>query len=226
MKATQDFFEILKTKLSDLEQTQSNNIETAAEWIAQTYINKGNFYIFGSGHSHMVAEEMYIRAGGLSFVQAILPPEMMLHQMLHKSTNLERLTGYAKAILDLYPVTDQDTMIVISNSGRNASSIEMCQEAQRRGAKVIAITSLKHSSQVEARHDGKKRLFELADLVIDNQAELGDAAYLVDGAPVKAGGTSDFIGIAIAQLLTVTIIEKLVEKGIEPPILMSANVGK
>ena len=226
MKTVNNYFEFLQQKLKDAQTTQEENLGQAAEMILSSVNSGGNFYVFGSGHSHMVAEELYTRAGGLSFVQAILPPELMLHQMPRKSTNLERLSGYAKAILDLYPVSEKDTFLIITNSGRNNVPIEMCLEAQKKGAKVIALTSLRHSKEVTSRHSGGKNLYQLADLVLDNQAELGDASFLVEGADAPVGGISDFIGIALVQALVVAITEKMVQNGQEPPIFRSANVDQ
>jgi len=225
MSYVNEYFDFLEQKFHDARETQLENLDKAADMIVKTVQATGNFYVYGTGHSHMIAEELYTRAGGLRFVKAILPPELMLHQMYGKSTNLERLSGYAKAILDLYPVSDKDTFIIISNSGRNSATIEMCTEAQRRGAKVIAITSLKHSNAVEARHTSGKRLFEIADLVIDNQSEYGDAAFMVDGAQGPIGATSTFIGVALVQALTVIITEKLVAAGMPPEATKSANAN-
>ena len=145
MKTGERYFEFLHTKLQDAQQTQFDNLNVAADKIVEAVNKGGNFYVFGSGHSHMVAEELYVRAGGLTFVKAILMPELMLHQMFHKSTNLERLPGYAKAILDLYPIDEKDVFLIISNSGRNSVPVEMAMEAKKRGAYVIAMTSLRHS---------------------------------------------------------------------------------
>lgn len=224
MTAMKDYFKLLSEKLEACVQTQAENIDQAAALILDSVHQGGNFYIFGTGHSHMIAEEMYVRAGGLAFVKAILPPEMMLHQRVNKSTNLERLSGYAQALLDLYPIQENDTMMIVSNSGRNAVPIEMCLQAQRKGVKVIALTSIKHSSQVIARHEGGKKLYELADLVIDNQAEYGDAGFKIEGFDVAMAGTSDFIGIAVVQALTVAIAEKMLANNEIPPIFKSGNM--
>ena len=88
--------------------------------MTESCLKGGRLYVFGSGHSHLIAEELYIRAGGLALVHAILPPEMMLNTMPTKSTLLERLEGYAPALIELYHVEANDTLLIISNSGRNA----------------------------------------------------------------------------------------------------------
>ena len=101
--------------------TQEEALENAAEIVSKSCENGGRFYVFGSGHSHMVAEEIYIRAGGLAYVRAILPPELMLHEMPNKSTWLERLDGYSEALLKLYKVDEKDTIMIVSNCIRRKS---------------------------------------------------------------------------------------------------------
>ena len=224
MDDIQAYFDVLKTKLNDLIDTQSENIDQAADMIVDSFLNGGRFYAFGTGHSHLMVEELYTRAGGLAFVKPILPTEMMLHEMPTKSSALERLPGYAKAILDLYPVEEHDVFLIVSNSGRNSAPVEMAMEAHRRGAKVICITSMKHSCQVSSRQKDGKKLYEVSDLVIDNQAEYGDAAYYVGKWQVPVAGTSDFIGIAIVQTLTAAVASKLADLGHDVPVFRSGNV--
>ncbi len=212
--------EILKKTIA----TQEEALEKAAEMVAESCQKGGRFYVFGSGHSHMVAEEIYIRAGGLAYVKAILPPELMLHEMPNKSTYLERLEGYAEAMLNLYKADEKDTVMVISNSGRNAVPVEMALGAKERGCKVIAMTSLEHSRNTDSRHKSGKKLYEIADVVLDNGACKGDAGFYIEGFDVPTGPTSDSIGIALAQALIAQTIHNLVQKGIQPPVFKISNV--
>lgn len=224
MSTAKNYLTYVAGILAETIDTQCEAIEHAAEYICASCMKDGRFYVFGSGHSHMIAEELYIRAGGLAYVKAILPPELMLHEMPNKSTYLERLDGFSKAMLDLYKVEKNDTIMIISNSGRNAVPVEMAIEAKKIGAKVIALTSMKHSTKCTSRHVSGKKLYEVADVVLDNGAEKGDAAYVVDGLETPTGATSDAIGITIAQALIVSSIEKLVQRGVKPPVFKSSNV--
>ena len=221
---TRRYLEFVRSKLDEVLLHEVGSIEAAARIVADSCEKGGRFYVFGSGHSHMVAEDVYIRAGGLAFVKAILTPELMLHEMPNKSTYLERLPGYAEAIVNLYKIDEKDTLIVISNSGRNVVPVEMCMAAKAKGAKVIAMTSLKHCQNVTSRHPSGKRIIDLADVVIDNCAEAGDAAYQIEGFDGLLGPTSDSIGCAIAQAIIVDTVELLVAKGIQPPVLKSSNL--
>lgn len=47
--------------------TQSEMLETIANEIVEKIQKGGRFFVFGTGHSHMVGEEFYARAGGLAW---------------------------------------------------------------------------------------------------------------------------------------------------------------
>ena len=224
METARRFFDHLHNKMQEVLDHELPNIEAAAELAAKSCMNGGRIYVFGTGHSHLIAEEFYIRAGGLALVHAILPPELMLHQITKKSTYLERLEGIAPVLIDLYRVEARDTLIVISNSGRNAVPVEMCLESRARGAKVIALTSMKHSSSCASRHSSGLKMYQIAHVTIDNCADIGDASFPIEGLDYPVGPTSDAVGIAIAQALVCRVVDKLVKDGIEPPIFKSSNV--
>ena len=205
--------------------TQEEALENAAEIVSKSCENGGRFYVFGSGHSHMVAEEIYIRAGGLAYVRAILPPELMLHEMPNKSTWLERLDGYSEALLKLYKVDEKDTIMIVSNSGRNSVPVEMALGAKALGAKVIAMTSMEHSTQTTSRHKSGKKLYEIADVVLDNCSLIGDAAVEIDGFEMKVGSTSTIPNIFLQNAILVQMVELLVQKGITPDVYYNGHMA-
>lgn len=222
MKKVLEFIENVEGLIVKFKQTQLDAIQEGANLLASCLMNDGMIYTFGTGHSHMLAEEIFYRAGGLVRVNPILEEGLMLHSGALKSTALERMQGYSAEILKCYPVKQGDVIIIASNSGRNAATVEMAIEARKQGMKVIALTSLNHSKQVTSRHPSGKRLFELADVVVDNCGVQGDASVAIEGVG-KISPTSTIIGCIAIHSLTTAAVEIMVKNGVKPETYASAN---
>lgn len=207
-------------------ETQRDALETAALWLSETLQRDGLLYVTGSGHSHMLAEEVFYRAGGLAAVYPLLEPSLMLHEGAIRASSLERLEGFAELLLEDAEPGEGDLLIVASNSGRNAFPIEMALEAKKRGCRTVALTSLAHSGAVSSRHSSGKRLFEVADLVLDNGAPYGDAVLELPGVGSRVGSVSSLTGIYLLNAVVVRAIELCVGAGFAPDIFVSANVAE
>jgi uncharacterized phosphosugar-binding protein len=205
-------------------ETQLGAIRVAAGLVADALAAGKRFWVFGTGHSHALAEELYGRAGGLADVRAILEPGLMLHEGLQKSSLLERLPGLAGVLLEINQLESGDVVLIASNSGRNAVPVEFALGARERGAQVIALTSMAHTTATTSRAPGGQRLFETADVVIDNCGVPGDALIEVPGSPERTGATSTMIGAMLLQALTVEVVTRLAERGETPNVLRSLNV--
>lgn len=215
-KTTYDFYGKVMEVLAEIKDTQTEAIQKAADIVAEVISKDGLLYILGSGHSLMPAAEAYYRAGGLAPVDII-----------HDKTfgRAERLSGYAKILLDDYMIPAGGVIVIFSNSGINALGIEMALEAGERGIRTIAITSLKHSKSQTTRHPSGKKLYEIADVVIDNCGVPGDAILDIDGLQGKTCPTSTISGTFIMDCIVATTIENLIKMGITPPTFISANVA-
>jgi len=203
--------------------SQAVALRRAAAVIADTMAQGRRFWAFGSGHSHALVEEIWGRAGGFVDVHPILEPALMLHEGLEKSSRLERLPGLADELLALRGVGAGDCLLVISNSGRNAVPVEMARGARERGASVIALTSLAHSGSVTSREPRGQRLFEVADIVIDNCGVPGDA--ILPHRPHPVGPTSTAVGALLLQAVMCEVADELARRGVDVDIYESLNVG-
>ena len=128
MSAYDQFVSVARSQFDRVADTQRTAITTAGNWLADSLAGNGFLYAFGTGHSHMVAEEIFYRAGHLARAVPILEETLMMHLNAIEATYLEREQGRAKAILDQYPVKAGDLLVVASNGGRNAVPIEMGPE--------------------------------------------------------------------------------------------------
>ena len=182
MKASERYISIVKSLIDGVESTQSDMIEKAASLTADALVSGGYVFTFGTGHSHILAEEIFYRAGGIARVYPILEDSLMLHKAAARSSALERISGLASALLDdIDTVKCGGVLFLFSNSGCNTVAIEMAEEAGKRGLKTICITNVTHSSKMISRHPKGLKLMDVCDVVIDNKGCYGDAAVEING---------------------------------------------
>lgn len=201
-----------------------DKIETAAKMIKETLDNGSTVHIYGSGHSQIFAQELFYRAGGLATINAMLDLGSSLYSGALKSTEIERLTGYGKVLVNYYDVSEGDVVIVVSTSGRNPVPIDVALGSKEKGAKVIAITSLEFSSKFDSRHPSGKRLFEVADLVIDSHVPAGDALVSYENTELKAAPSSTVATASILNSIIARIVELYIKEGKLPPVWLSSNL--
>lgn len=213
--SSERFYHEVSSLLARIASSQQESIREAASLIADSIASDGILYLLGSGHSLAVAMEGYYRAGGLAAVDVIHDPTF---------GRAERVEGYAETLLKDYNITSGAVVVIISNSGRNALPVEVAMLCRERDIKTVAITSLRHTKSVSSRHSGGKRLFEIADVVIDNCGVSGDAILDIEGLPGRACPTSGIAGMFIVESIIAQVIEDLLRRGETPPVLMSANV--
>ena len=225
MNAYEKYYAVAREQLEQVFATQRVAIDQAAAWLGEALANDRWLYAFGTGHSHMLAEEIFYRAGGLAHAVPILDDQLMLHKEAIEATYLERSEGYAAKLLKLYPVERGDVLIVASNSGRNAVPIELALTGRERGLKVIVITNLAHTRAWPSRHASGKRLADAGDLVIDNCGVEGDACVELRGMPSPVGPTSSITGAFIVNAIIVQGIENALARGVAPEIYISSNTN-
>jgi uncharacterized phosphosugar-binding protein len=205
--------------------TQLENVAAAAELMVNTIVSDGTIYSFGASHSFMITEELVYRTGGLMLVNPIYPHGMnTLVRPITATSRLERLPGLGRELLHTVPARAGDLLLLTSTSGRNAVAIDMALAARERDMKIIGVTALAYTRAVTSRHPSGKKMAELCNVVLDNGAPEGDAVVAIAGCPQKVGPVSSVTGCALANALISEVVARLVQRGMKPPVYMSANL--
>lgn len=217
------FLAAASSGLAELGEREGEHLAQASAWMGEAIAAGGLVRIFGTGHSRLLAEEIFFRAGGLAPTDAILEDAVSGYHDVSKSELTERLEGFGEIIVAHRRLAPPDVLIIVSQSGRNAVPIEVADAARERGVRTIGITSIAHASSQPSRHSSGRHVHEVVDLVIDNGAPAGDCAVeLANGVPV--GPLSGVLGAAVVQMLVVGAADWLLAHGVEPPVFRSGNV--
>ena len=216
--------------LDHIEETQMEVVEQAARWCAEAIAGGGLVHLFGSGHSRIPVEEMFPRYGSFPGFHPMVELSMTFHTEVVGSNGqpqamfIERVSGLAEVILSGFQFGEQDLMMIFSASGRAAVPVEMALGAARRGMRVVAVTSVAESSSRPASHETGRRLFEIADLVIDIGTPPGDALVTLDSLDTPVGPGSTLANVAVVNEIKVRTAELLVAVGHPPSVLTAASV--
>ena len=208
------YLDALEHLLGEVRETNRTTLPAAARIVADTVARDGLIHVFGSGHSELLAMEIAGRAGGLACVQVIIDPG---------HGKAEAIEGYAATLLRDIPFETRDCMIVISNSGRPASPIEVALAGRAAGLQVVALTAATFCRSQTSLHSTGQRLCDIADVVLDTCGAVGDAAIELPELTTAIGPTSTSIGAALLHATMVEAVAELVRRGVEPPIFVSQN---
>ena len=212
--------------LAELYTSQVANIQAAAKICAQAIATDGIIQVFGSGHSIGFGLEMCGRPGSLVPIHNINMSDFVIKGKIsyddfrNPDDIFERRPGIADKLYGLYNIKPQDAFIIISNSGINGVVIDMAIYVKQLGHPLIVVTSWQHTSIEESRHPSGKKLYQLADIVIDNCGPVGDALIATSGVE-KICSISSITGAFIAQSIAAETCECLLENGIDLPVLCS-----
>ena len=223
-QALRDYYAQIQHKLEALSLAQAT-LDSAAELMLESVTHGRNLFVFGASHAGILAEEMSYRAGGLAIVNPLFSAALMLNvRPLTLTSAVENVEGLGRVLVEGSPLQRGDTLLIHSVSGRNAITIDVALAARERGVSVVAITSLATAARVNSRHSSGQLLASLADVTIDNHCDYGDAAVSLPGMAQKAAPLSTIMGATIANSLVLRLCEMMLERGLQPPVLASANI--
>lgn len=194
------------------------SIRAVATIIADSLTNDGVLHVFGSGHSSLLAQELFYRAGGLAPVNAMLDVNLTVFGT-SRPTWVERLEGYADSVFASYDVRPGEVVLIISNSGINPVPVDMAIGAKNRGMVPIAIGSAAMYADAASRHSSGSSLFDVADHTLDTCVPYGDAIAAI--GDVQTGAVSTVLGSALLNLLTIEIVKQM---GSKAPVFVSQNI--
>lgn len=219
----EQYFSVLERHLREIRDTQAEALVRTVEAMVESVRRGGVIHLFGAGHSQLMVEEVWYRAGQLACISPLFDQGLWPHNSPRKGSRLERLEGYGRTLMAGHDLRAGEVLVVVSNSGRNAVPVEVALEGRERGLVVVALTSLAYSSSVTSRHSSGKRLFELADIVIDNLGPPGEAAVpLPSGIP--AGATTTVTNAAILNGVLVEVAATFEAAGAQAPVFRSGNL--
>jgi uncharacterized phosphosugar-binding protein len=205
---------------------QADGVAKAAALLVGALRAGGVVQAFGTGHSQALAMEIAGRAGGLVPTNMIALRDLVIlggdQPDVLFTKHLERDPAVAHRIYELANVHPPDVFVMASNSGGNGSVVELARLVKERGHGLVAITSMAHSSRVTSRHPSGLRLFEIADVVLDNGAPYGDAVLTT--GEIAVGGISSITAALLAQMVVAEVVRTMLAAGETPPVYLSANI--
>lgn len=231
MSAADEYLEVTIARLSELRSTQGDAIAAAGKACADSIAAKKIAFTFGTGHGGFAALECFPRTGTPVGFRPIVETAIALFHHVHGDMGspqyrfLHTREGYGDAILRAHRLDPADTLILFSHSGINPVILDMALRVKELGMQVVGVTSIPHSSAVASRHSSGKRLFEIADVVVDTGVPLRDASIRIEGMDDPVGPTSTVIAVAAAHAIVASTVEQLVGRGLPPRIMVSPNAG-
>jgi uncharacterized phosphosugar-binding protein len=227
LPAAERFHRAALARLQNLLDTQRDALDRAADLCTEAIAADGLVHLFGCGHSRMLCEEMTPRQGCFVGWHTLVELALTFHNLivgpngLRQSLHLEKTPGYAEQILRNFAFGAKDVLIVISTSGIREVIIEMAEGARQRGLRVIGVLSRVHCEQARPAHASGKKLIDVADVILDNGAPVGDCLLELEGSANKTGPFSTLGGGMVMNLLRCEVAQRLLDRGIEPVFLPS-----
>ncbi|MBT2647667.1 SIS domain-containing protein [Bacillus sp. ISL-34] len=216
------YFEEVQALLTIVGEQEKQSIKESVEHIAKAVMSDGIIHLFGSGHSHILTEEVFYRAGGLAAIRPIFVEDLMLFKGASRSSQLERQNDLSEKFMHDEDIRPGDVCIVISSSGVNPVPIDVATIAKEKGAFVIGLTSPEYAKSCPSRHKQKHYLHDVVDLVIDNHIAKGDTLLKSNNIPFGSGST--VVGAVLLNMIFTQVIQTIIESGETPPVFLSSNI--
>lgn len=219
-----EYQKIILNILDEIIDSEKNNIKLAVKTIIRASESKRSIYAFGASHAGILTQELFYRAGGMITINPIFSSDLLVTTTpISKTSRVEQLEGFGNIIFDSYHINEGDVVIINSVSGRNPVIIDFARKCKENSVKIIALTNLNYSKSVSSRHSSGKKLYDLADVVIDIHGVQGDAIIKVGERMVAPSST--ITSVFVANTIISEVALELYKKGTRNiPFFYSANL--
>jgi uncharacterized phosphosugar-binding protein len=221
------YLRAVRAAVDAIEATQLGAVREAATRFAATILAGRLVHVFGTGHSRMAVEEVFPRYGSFPGFHPIVELSMTYHNPVvgangqRQAMFLENVQGFGAVLWRNFVTSPEDCLLAVSTSGCNAVTVDVALGAKRLGMFVVALTSMAHAAVSTSKHETGKKLHEVADLVLDQQAPAGDSAVWVEGLETPVAPVSSVTGCVVVNLVKAEVARLLTEAG-RPPMVLTA----
>ncbi len=220
----QRYLSVVERLLERIANEERAALERAAAALLEVIKQDGLLHVVGAGHSAIIGEELFYRAGGLAIVNPLINTDITVAHGAERSTALEKLPGYARTLLQHAGIEPRDAVLVVSTSGVNEFPVEAALYAKEVGARTLGLTAVDYSAKLPPRNSYEKRLFEIVDIVLDNKVPPGDAVLELPGLEVLVAPVSTITAAFIVNSIVALTVERALQEGLKPPVWLSAHL--
>jgi len=223
MSLLERYKEAAHALLDKVDGTQQGNIQAAGLLIADSVDGGGVIHLHNICHS--IESDLLNRGGGPAFYRRfsyVLTVDNKTRERDRSGvdTSEEGIAGYALRRSGALP---GDVIVVSSVSGRSLGACDLAWEAKKFGMKVIAFVSMEYARAVEPTHSSGKKLYEIADVTLDNCAPAAEAMLDVPELDAKFAAASGLASDYIMWCVTSVAVDALIARGKAPAVFKSVN---
>lgn len=219
----------LQLKIGALSLANGAALDQAADLCAEALASRQVIHIYDTGH--IISHELINRTGGLVAYAHLSFKGRLENRNVWRDAQpgaspeqvLAAERGLIEWLFGQGTLQKDDVIIIGSVSGIGLRLVELALQASARGLRVIAVTAPRFSSELVSKHPSGRRLYEVAEVVLDNFAEYGDSFFSIPGIDPKLCPLSGISATVLMWSLTVGIVERLAARGLQPSIYESVN---
>lgn len=218
------YWQKMREILAHIEEEEWPQIQKTAGIVADVTMRGDMVHVFGPGHTHTIVDEMWMRAGGLASINPIHDANMMPAFGPLKGSALENLEGYGRVLFNTHNVKTGEVMLLVSNVGTLPIVVDVGLATKEAGLTLVTLASLDFSKSARPRHSSGKKLYEIADIVIDNKCPPGEAAIEMEGLDRRVGPATMIANAWILNAIVAEAAALIAGQGLVPPVFVNFNV--